>query len=155
MARSDAASDRSATLSPESQPEEQLKSEEADDAAPAAPRDLKKLRFRASCVAPLGAFYPDATVHVHKMGYADPNGNLQSKASNFYGIHHIVDPAATFRITMVSCDAPAETLVGWHRDEYSAEAFTADEFCDILKLGDEDLGELMMFTICEKEARAW
>lgn len=113
----------------------------------------KTLRLRGMSLPALGALFPNADFHIHRVN-GGKEGDFETRGEVLCTVHDIIDLAAIFRVTMTRCDEPAESIIGWNK-VFFAEAFTTQEFCNVLELGGEGLGKMMMLTVYTEMERAW
>lgn len=113
----------------------------------------KALRFRGMCLMLIGGLYPGAGIRVHRVGYS-VESDFKTKGTTLYKMRSAFDMEAIYRITMIECDAGDESGYVWSRDN-SGQGYTADEYCNLLELGADQLGHLMMFSICREGIQHW
>lgn len=121
---------------------------------PGPPHPGKTLRFRGMCLMLIGILYPGAKFRIHRLGHPKES-DFKTKGSTLYKMRSAFDMEAIYRITMIECDACCnENEVFWSQDN-AGLGFTADEYCNLLELGTDQLGALMMFSICRNGTHQW
>lgn len=131
-----------------------LKSQEHDQNSPVPP--TRGLRFRGKCLALIGQLYPDVDVLIHRMGSSSA-ADVQAKGHILVLIRDLTDEEVTFRVTITQSDTPNESGFSWFCGTHPADRYTAEEYCDILKLAPDEgcLGRMMMITVHENGLRSW
>lgn len=113
----------------------------------------KTVRFRGICLMNIGWLYSDANAYIHRIG-APVESSFEVKGTVLYGMRSAFAAEAIYRVTLSQCDAPDQSGIGWHSID-SGHGCTADEYCNLLELGKDCIGQLMMFTICRSGACFW
>lgn len=125
-------------------------------ATPAPPVRGGTCRFRGLALALIGQLFPNARFEIHRIGF--PNEcNMSQVGSDLAAMHALIDTEAMFRVTMTQCDTPveAEGPLVWSRRLSLPNGLTADEYCNILKLGQPGLGNMILFTYCARQNHSW
>lgn len=119
------------------------------------PATTASRRFQGCCLELIGTFYPDADLAIHRIG--DPEVNdFSIKGRNLTFLRSLTrDHKAIYRVTLSECDAPNQSCVGWSRGALGGRGFTADDFCNLLELGSDQVGKMMMITVKKDGVVAW
>lgn len=113
----------------------------------------KTLRFRGMCLMLIGRLYPRAKIRVHRLG-CPADSDFMTKGTTLYKMRSAFDMKAIYRITMIECDAGDERDFVWSQNN-AGQGYSADEYCNLLELGADQLGHLMMFSICREGIQCW
>lgn len=113
-------------------------------------------RFRGLALAIIGQLFPEAHFEIHRVGYPEetdfsPVGTeLVEKLTD-------IDTESIFRVTMTQCDTPreAEGPLFWSKMNTYPGCLTAEEYGNILKLGRDGLGKIMLLTFCDDRNHSW
>lgn len=125
-------------------------------AAPAPPVRGGTCRFRGLALELIGQLFPNARFEIHRIGF--PNEcNMSPVGSDLVAFHALIDIEALFRVTMIQCDTPGEPEgpVFWSKTLSLHNGLTADEYCNILKLGQPGLGNMILYTFRALHYRSW
>lgn len=126
--------------------------QQADISAPVAGTG-RTLRFRGSFLLNIGKMFPCSDVCVHRIG--DPvESDFEVKGTVLYGMRSVFDAQPIYRITLSKCDIANENGILWNLQD-SGHGFTADDYCNLLELGKDYLGDLMMLAINMRGMRCW
>ncbi|KAJ4387916.1 hypothetical protein N0V93_008519 [Gnomoniopsis smithogilvyi] len=114
----------------------------------------RTLRFRGSFMPNIGKVFPYADVYIHRVG-APLETDFEVKGSILFGMRSAFDPQAIYRVTLTKCDAGVEHGIIWNLQNSTDQGYTADEYCNMLELGESHFRRMMMFTIHERGLRYW
>lgn len=127
-----------------------------DTATPSPPIRGGTCRFRGHALAVIGQLFPNAHFEIHRIGYPK-EFDFTPVGSELAAMHALIDTGAVFRVTMTQCDTPSESdePLFWSKRLSVPNGLTADEYCNILKLGQPSLGKIILFTYCTKQNHSW
>ncbi|KUI62435.1 hypothetical protein VP1G_09556 [Cytospora mali] len=127
-----------------------------ETATPSPPVRGGTCRFRGLALSVIGQLYPDAHFAVHRVGYPKKS-DFSPKGSDLAAMNALIDKNAIFRVEMTQCDTPSEPEmpIAWNRRYADGSTLTADEYGRILKLGEPNVGRIIMFSYCTRQTHSW
>ncbi|ROW04896.1 hypothetical protein VMCG_04904 [Cytospora schulzeri] len=107
-------------------------------------------------VTPAPPLFPNAHFDIHRIGYST-DADFRLVGRDLEVMLALIDPEAIFRVTMTQCDTPtgSEGPLVWSWKHASRNSLTAEEYGNILKLGQPSLGKLVLFTYCTRQNHSW